>query len=608
MLTMPIASLAVVAAMLFAGSPSPQAPRADDALHALVPGGDEQFVVVAFLGVECPLAKLAVGRLGVLAREFAPRGVRFVGVDPNEHDSPDEIRRFAHDHGLAFSLVRDDEFRAVDYCGATRTPEVAVVDRAGRIRYRGRIDDQHGLGTRRDAPSSHDLRNALAALLDGREPPAATTPAVGCAITRRRPTAAEPRITYAEHVAPLITAKCAGCHRPGEVGPLSLLTYDDVRGHSAMIDEVVAADRMPPWPAARGVGRFKNAPSLNDQEKALLRDWIAADCPPGDPTKFPATLLETTDGDDWRIGRPDAVVALPREFTVPAGGVVEYQYFEVDPQFGGERWIAAVEVRPTNRAVVHHCNIFLKLPGSSVAAEQGSLGSVCLAAMAAGNEATTFPPGMAKRLPAGWRLLFVVHYTPIGTPQVDRLQLGLKFADPTAVEREVATRLIVDEQLHIPPHAAAHRVEHAAKIERELLLLAMFPHLHLRGKSFRYELEHSDGSRELLLDVPRWDFAWQPRYELAEPKRLPAGSVLHCTAVYDNSAANPANPDPTKTVLTGPLSTDEMFNGYYDVAPAEINRPTSSPPPSPLQRLTPIAALAALLIWVRRGTRTSSKS
>jgi hypothetical protein len=186
-----------------------------------------------------------------------------------------------------------------------------------------------------------------------------------------------------------------------------------------------------------------------------------------------------------------------------------------------------------------------------------------------------FPDGMAKLVPAGWHFVFVLHYTPIGKVVQDQTSLGLVFANPRTVKKEVATNVLLDEHLDIPPHAADHRVEHTKRLESDILLLAMFPHMHLRGKSFRYEAEYPDGTTEVLLDVPRYDYTWQHRYVLAEPKRLPAGTVLHCIAHYDNSADNPNNPDPAATVRTGPQSKDEMFNGAYELvlADQDLTRP-----------------------------------
>jgi hypothetical protein len=260
---------------------------------------------------------------------------------------------------------------------------------------------------------------------------------------------------------------------------------------------------------------------------------------------------------------------MPCSFNVPATGVVEYQSFAVDPHFAEDRWITAAEIQPGNRRVVHHCNVFLQPPGADDVWSQGALGSYCLAAMAQGTPPMTLPGGMAKRIPAGWKLVFVMHYTPVGTEQTDRTSIGLRFADRAAVQREVATKLMFEPNLSIPPGESYYPVEQTWRMEDDVLLLAFFPHMHLRGKSFRYDVRYPDGGEETLLSVPRFDFAWQIRYALAEPKRLPAGSLLRCSAVYDNSPANPANPDPSKRVFTGTQSWDEMFNGYFDVALTE---------------------------------------
>ena len=214
--------------------------------------------------------------------------------------------------------------------------------------------------------------------------------------------------------------------------------------------------------------------------------------------------------------------------------------------------------------MVHHCTVFLKPPGVAEPREQGKLGSHNLAVAGPGTLPLLLPDGMAKRIPAGWKPLFVMHYTPVGIPQTDRSSIGLVFAEPHTVRKEVATHLISDEELRIPPRAADYHVEKSWTAPADILIMALFPHMHLRGKSFRYEAIYPDASTEVLLNVPRYDFGWQPRYVLAEPKRLPAGTRIRVSAVYDNSADNPNNPDPNAEVLAGQQTWDEMFNGYFE--------------------------------------------
>ena len=407
--------------------------------------------------------------------------------------------------------------------------------------------------------------------------------------------------TYAGDVAAILDRRCAGCHRAGEVGPFPLTAYRHAARRGPVLAEAIESGRMPPWHADPRHGRFANDPRLTDRERELVLTWVADGCPEGDPADLPPPIPRAN---GWQAGPPDRVVTMPEPFRVPAAGVVDYQYFEVDPGFVVDQWVRSVEIRPGNRRVVHHCTVFLKPPGPGAGlAAQGKLGSFCLATATPGTPPLVVPAGMAKRIPAGWRLVFVVHYAPIGTPQEDRTSVGLTFADPATVRREVATNVLIDPDLVIPPGRADHRVERSRRFDEDVLLLAFFPHMHARGRSFRYEATFPDGRREILLDVPRFDADWQGRYELAEPRRLPAGTTLRCVARYDNSAANPANPDPSATVVAGPQGTDEMFNGYYEFARALEDRTRPATPGLVAPAIA--AGSATALLALRRRRRRS---
>ena len=531
--------------------------------HWLLHGKDRKLTVVVFLSADCPLARLYAPRLGEIARTYADRGVAVIGIHSNSHESRADIGRYHQEHQVPFLLLQDFGNVVADRFAAKRTPEAFIVDAQRVIRYRGRIDDQYDVGLQRPKETSRYLIRALDELLDGKPVTWPRTEPVGCPIARIRQVNTT-NIRY-EDMAPILEQRCVRCHSPGQIGPFSLTSYSRVAPRAAAIREVIEQGRMPPWHANPNHGRFANDPSLTDTEKAKLLAWLDAGCPTDDAAA-PAPVPTAT---DWTIGTPDLVVSMLQSFKVPAEGVIEYQTFVVDPGFKKDRWVQAAEIRPGNRAVVHHCNVFLQPPGAKEPTEQGTLGSFCLAAMAAGTPATVLPPGMAKRIPAGWSIVFVMHYSPIGSEQTDCTSIGLKFADPGSVRKEVATKVLLDQNLCIPPHEANHQVSQTWRVNEDVLLLSMFPHMHLRGKSFRYEATYPDGTTEILLDVPRYDFNWQHIYVLADPKRLPAGTLLTCTAVYDNSAGNPANPDPTAIVRTGPQSWDEMFNGYFDIVLAD---------------------------------------
>jgi peroxiredoxin len=568
--------------------------------HRLSDWRDRRLVVVVFLGADCPLAKLYAPRLVELARAYEPRGVTFVAIDSNRHDTPGDLRRYARQHAIPFPVLKDVGNVVADRFRAERSPEAFVLDERRVVRYRGRIDDRYEVGVQRPRPTRRDLAAALDELLTGRPVSKPVTVASGCPLSRVRRAGAGAEVTYCRDVAPILQRRCQVCHRPGQVAPFALTSYRAAAGWAGAIREVVEDGRMPPWGANPAHGRFANDPSLTAAEKRVLFAWIDAGCPEGDPAQLPPPARFP---EGWGIGEPDQVLAMAEPFTVPAEGVIEYQYFVADPGSREDRWVRAAEILPGNKAVVHHCNVFLQAPGHTHPddlSEQGSLGSYCLTQMAPGTPPMVLPDGMAKRIPAGWRVVFVVHYTAVGSVQTDRTRLGLKFADPRAVKQEVATRLMYDLDLSIPPGAAGHEVSQTWEMRRDVLLLSLFPHMHLRGKSFRYTARYPDGAEEILLDVPRYDFNWQHRYNLAEPKRLPAGTRLRCSAVYDNSADNPANPDPGATVRAGTQSWDEMFNGYFDVVLAEQDLTREWAWPAALWRgaqaacRPPVAVLAVL--------------
>jgi peroxiredoxin len=547
---------------------------------------DSTILVLVFLGIECPLASLYAQRLNELDEQFADRGVRIIGIDANQQDSAAEMVAFARSHVLRFPLLQDIGNRLSDRLGAQRTPEVFLLDQQRVVRYHGCIDDQYAVGVRRAQPTRHDLALAIEDVLAGRDVEVPSTHAVGCFIGRianpdpkhSRPANDSPKITFTRDIAPVLNRHCVSCHRPGSIGPFALLAYHDAVAWAPTIQEIIAQGRMPPWLASPDHGRFANEARLTAAEKQLLTDWIAQGMPEGEASELPPL---TVFNDSWRIGEPDLVLSMPTQFEIPAHGTVDYQYFEVDPGFHEDKWVRAAEVRPGNRTVVHHCLIFLRPPGSTDLIAQGDLKSVYLTGFAAGSTPLNLSAGMAKKIPAGWRLVFQMHYTTTGTAQHDRSTLGLVFADPRTVQKEVATNMLLDMSLRLPPHSADTLVEARTALKHDFLLLSLSPHMHLRGKSFRYEAHYPGGNSEILLDIPRYDFGWQDTYFLAEPKRLPRGTVLRCTAHFDNSASNPANPDPSATVQWGEQTTDEMMIGYYDVILADQD----------LTRATPFARL-----------------
>ncbi|MGE0538355.1 MAG: redoxin domain-containing protein [Pirellulales bacterium] len=544
---------------------------------------DRRFVVVAFLGTECPLAKLYAARLNNLAEAYGQRGVAFLGIDSNRQDSLTEILHYARVHGIEFPVLKDVGNLVADQFAAERTPEVFVLDAERRVRYRGRIDDQFEVGVQRAAPVRRELQQALDELLAGREVTTPRTTAPGCWIGRvltPSPKLNGPQVTWSEHIASIFQRHCQECHRPGEIAPFPLMSYADVQGWEEMIREVVEQERMPPWGADPHYGDFVNDVRLTDEEKRLIFAWIAQGAPEGDPRKAPPPMKFPS---GWHIAvEPDQVVYISEQpFTVPATGPIEYQWFEVDPGFTEDKWVKAAEARPDNRAVVHHVTVYFKPPGANTYNLNLRKRINLLTGFAPGKTAVNTPDmGIAFFLPAGTKFLFEMHYTSTGVVEQDRSSLGLLFAKPEEVHKQVNCVLVANDQFAIPPHDADYEVKSEYAVDEDSLLISLSPHMHLRGKSFLYEVLYPDGVRETLLSVPHFDFNWQHNYQLRDWKLLPKGSRVLCTAHFDNSADNLANPDPNDTVRWGDQTWEEMMIGSIAIAPAhqDIARGIGVPP------------------------------
>lgn len=384
-------------------------------------------------------------------------------------------------------------------------------------------------------------------------------------------------VTYEEGAKQVFAKNCVVCHRSGGIGPFALTTYQEARPHGAMIEQMVGQHRMPPWFANPEYGTWRNDRRLSEEDRRTLLAWVASGTPEGttatdaeaiDPPVMPASR--------WALGREaDAVVPIPEPMEVPAEGVLPYQYVFVKTDFAEDRWLQGIELHPTALEVTHHVAAFLQGPDDF---QRGPY----LTLWTGRTQPTIYPTGIAKRLPAGAWIMFELHYAPKGQPMLDRTELGLIFAD-TPPDHEAATLAVATREFEIPPFAENHPVVAEMTFWRGGTILSLLPHMHRRGKAFRYELERSDGSVEILLDIPRYDHRWQLTYEFATPLRVEAGDVLRARAWYDNSANNPWNPDPSAAVAHGPQDFEEMMAGFFEwigdrldvnVAPVQDLRPS----------------------------------
>lgn len=524
---------------------------------------DSSWKVVCFLGAECPLARLYGQRLSQLADDFADQGVLVVGINSNPQDSTDDVRQYIAEYEVSFPILKDSQQSWIRRLGATRTPEALIIDPLGAIRYQGRIDDQYEPGIARSEPTQHDLRDALVALLAGREPAKTRTEAVGCLVTilKSRPAPnPDATVTFTRDVAPILNAHCVECHRAGEIGPFELTAYDEVVGWGEMMLEVIEQGRMPPWHADPQFGDFAGARQMPAADRQVIADWVEQGMAEGDPSELPP-LPEYAEG--WSLAEsPEAILAMrDRSFAVPAEGIVEYQYFVVDPHWQEDRWVRAAQVVPGSPAVVHHAIVFVRPPDGTDVAGIGWLG-----AYVPGQRAAVLPEGHARRIPANSKLVFQMHYTPNGRETLDTTKVGVWFSDAADVTHEVTTRVAINHHFEIPPGADDHSVKISEQsFHRNSRLLSASPHMHLRGKSFRLTARRGD-QVETLLHVPQYDFNWQHWYQFNSPPVLDDIDALDMEVRFDNSDANPSNPDPDQFVMWGDQTWEEMAVAFFDVS------------------------------------------
>jgi hypothetical protein len=364
--------------------------------------------------------------------------------------------------------------------------------------------------------------------------------------------------TFTKNVAPILYKNCAECHRPSGIAPMSLIEYKEVRPWAKSIRERVVDRTMPPWFADPKHGEFANDPSLTQAEIDTIRAWVDAGSPKGDDKDLPQAPKFV---EGWTIGTPDVIYSMREEASIPAEGVVPYRYYRIPTDFTEDKWIQAIEIKPGDRRVVHHV---IAMYTSS--AESGSSNGVARAGGLGGitpnKTGIVYPPGTARLLRKGSNIILQMHYTTIGEATKDRTSVGLIFARGTP-KRVLGGGNVMNLGFVIPPGAPSHEVKASKTFQEDTYLIAMMPHMHVRGKDFTYTVTYPDGRSEVILHVPQYDFDWQLTYELKKPLLLPKGTRLDCVAHFDNSTRNKFNPDPTREVRWGEQTWEEMMIGWY---------------------------------------------
>ncbi len=516
--------------------------------------GDKKAYVLAFTTLDCPIVQRYLPRLVELDKEFGPQGVQFVAVNVGINDA---IREVAYQAILAdapFPFVKDITGEVAKAVGATRAGEVVVLDSEKRLVYRGRVDRQFRLGGERPGRGREDLKMAIEDVLAGRDVEVAQTAVDGCRITfpvERDPAS---KVTFNEHIVPLLQTHCQDCHRANNPeAPFALVSYHDVVDQAEMIAEVVAEQRMPPWYGSELHGKFTNVRGMTADERMLVADWVKAGCPAGDPSKAPPPRV--FDAAKWKIGTPDVVIKTPVQ-KLPATGYVDYRYVPLQHSFKHDTWVQGLQILPENHAAMHHCNIYYVQFGKRPSDDNFITGQV------PGGDAMILDRNVAVKIPAGSILMLQIHYVTIGHETTDQISVGLKFAREV-VNKSLQHAIVHTGKFAIPPGAPHHPVTARKTLDCNATGYGLMTHMHLRGKDMTYRAIYPDGTDELLLAVPNYSFDWQMAYRWPEDEvKFPKGTKIECIAHYDNSEFNPYNPDPTATVKEGRQTFHEMMYGF----------------------------------------------
>ena len=540
---------------------------------------DRKGVVIATTSTSCPLSKKYLPTLIQLAKKYRHAGVTFLFLDPIATDKPAAIQEVVAELGEDGIYVHDRQGSMSRELGLTSTTDVLLLDAARTVRFQGAVDDQYGFGYALEAARKKYLVPAIDEFLKGQPVVITATDAPGCHLAMETASMPSTSITYHNRISRIVQSRCGECHREGGVGPFSLETHADLLAHAKMIETVVAGGTMPPWFAAPLNGE-KSSPWINDcsltnSDKQDLLAWLKSDRAVGDPKDAPLAI-EYPSG--WTIGKPDLVLGFPEPIPIKATGVMKYKNVDVETELSEDKWVRAIEIRPGVPEVVHHVLVFARPPRDESKEKRDSDGDEISywGIYVPGNSKQVYPEGFARRLPKGSRIRFQLHYTPSGKETEDQTQVGFVFADQEP-QYEVKTASLVNAWFEIPPGAPDYQDSAKAKLPSDVTVLGFLPHMHLRGKSCRYEVVSPDGKREILLEIPRYDFNWQLLYRYAEPRTFSKGTTLKFVASFDNSDKNPANPDPTETVHWGVQTYDEMIVGYVEYY-VPIRKPGATTP------------------------------
>jgi len=518
--------------------------------HELYYLSDAKAVVFMVQANNCPVVKQSLPELKALRDAYSEKGVEFRMINSSLADNRTNIAAEAEKLGIDMPILVDNTQIIAESLGLNRSGELFVVNpKTWEVAYSGPASDG----------KKHYLSDALDSLIAGTAIKVAQAEAAGCAVelagNSKAGRMAHAQISYSDTIAPIIRDNCVTCHRAGGMGPFAMTDYNIIRGFSPMIREVIRTKRMPPWHADPHYGEFSNDRSLSTQQIQDMVHWIEAGSPRGDGPDLLAQ--DTRTWPKFALGEPDFVIDVPAT-NVPATGVVDYQYKIVDNPLDRDVWVAATEVIPGDNKALHHVIGMYGVENKNPNAKRKFMPMGGMGGYAPGTDAGVYPDDSGKFLPKTAKFSFQMHYTSYGKETVDNTQIGV-WLHKDKPKNVMSGQFILNSKIHIPPNTKRHTESKEYTFKRKALLYSVLPHSHFRGIASDFIAKYPDGSEEMLLSVPNYDFNWQTDYTFAEPKVMPAGTTIVHSTTYDNSSQNPSNPDATIDVYWGEQTFEEML-------------------------------------------------
>jgi mono/diheme cytochrome c family protein/alkyl hydroperoxide reductase subunit AhpC len=561
--------------------------------------GKDRAVAVFFLGQDCPVANRSLPLVKEWNETLKKRGASVVGVYSEGGITPASIALHSQTYAVDFPVWHDENGKFAASLGVSRLATVVILDASGSLRYRGHFDSSFA----KDAPAT--IRNptairAMDEILDGRAVTTPETEVASCTLDGTKSDAKVPigklvlKVktvpNYHRDIAPLLAKRCVQCHQADGVAPFRLDGFPQAKKRATDMLEEIEARRMPPWHAAPGKLKFSNENYLSDSEILLVKKWVETGAEEGAEIADGVTKPQPAAG-QWRQGPPDKVLAFSQPEMIPAAAPatgLPYRYVKLGAPLDTDQWVRGAQIIPGDPSVVHHAIIYIVAPGQKppmggedkisttdalmvkmmsmekfgdMIAKDADKEPAMLMAYVPGDDSFSYTSDLGRLIPKGSQLIAEMHYTPSGRPTKDLTRLGLTFHKSKPKHR-VQDLIAMSVEIDIPPGKTDHRVRAVSgALPADADLLAFNAHMHFRGKQFRFILRKPDGGKELLLDIPRYDFKWQTTYRLSKPLRVKKGTRIECEAVFDNSSANLTNPDPKARVRFGEQTKDEMMIG-----------------------------------------------